>query len=192
MYLHLAFHAMHAGTAIYNRWGYKIHIFQLQRKMVVPNSDLKLHVTVLQSGKIKGGSVQLLSAAVNADPVNSMCKQPAVSDLQSGRGGCGTSWSWLFLGRSSPGDPSLSSPLWGSRCSHGSDQSTTLKLKQVQHSSIRAPLTTIIPHVQRWAESFCRKMVDMNISSGPLAVHSVQYFYTVQALYMGNKHIDLG
>lgn len=58
------------------------------------------------------------------DEVNRMCRKPAVSDLQSDLRGCETSWSWLFQGCSSLGVPSLSSPLWGSHCSLGSDQNT--------------------------------------------------------------------
>lgn len=58
------------------------------------------------------------------DEVNSMCRKPAVSDLQSDLRGCETSWVWLFQGCSSLGVPSLSSPLWDSRCSLGSDQNT--------------------------------------------------------------------
>lgn len=77
----------------------------------------------------------------------------AATDLRSGPAGSGTSCSWLFQDRSSPGDPCQSSPLWGSRCSHGSDDKTTpqliesLKRRQIQSLTTLIQLLNTFLHV---------------------------------------------
>lgn len=89
----------------------------------------------------------------------------AATDLRSGPGGSGTSCSWLFQDRSSPSDPCQSSPLWGSRCSHGSDHKTTPEL-------IESPKRRQIPSLFRRPRSDCRILFFM-LTAGQAAVTKV-------------------